>query len=365
MQPLVTIAVAVYNIDEKMLRLCLNSVAENTAESDEIIIVDDCSQNGSYEICREYEKKYPRITLYRTDKNSGIGYVRNLMIDKANGKWIYFVDGDDVMGAGAHESAEYAGGENADVLIYDYKSFEKDFVCDKTTFIAKYKLLDKDCTDRIAMACLAESPCDIFGHTASKGCTSKGYNREFLLNNKIRFIEDLKISEDSVFYADVLCRCKKAVYFPFTLYYYRSANEHSVTNAYNADMDGLRKLYLMYFDEKCERYFPGREDIKQLHRKYKIPSVIYRQLKLDIFHKNNPKPYAERKREFESFLSEEPYKSALEEFDCDGCGWIERALVFSLAKIRNFFALNILFKHPVVLKFYGGIKNRLRILFGR
>ena len=106
-------------------------------------------------------------------------------------------------------------------------------------------------------------------------------------------------------------------------------------------------------------YFGGRADLMELHDRYKIPSVIYRQFKLDTFHRDNLKPYGVRKREFNEFLSEEPYASAMKKFDCKACEWNERALIFSLAKQRNFFALNALFRHPILLRIYGGLKNRL------
>ena len=362
MRPLVTIGVAVYNVDEQMLRLCLDSVVNNTEKEDEIIIVDDCSQNGSYEICRQYKQNDARITLYRTNKNSGIGYVRNLMIDKASGERIYFVDGDDILAPGAHISAQYAKNCNADVLIYDYKSFEKEVKYDGTHFENKCVQLDSANVERIAISCLTEAPCDLFGKNVSKACTSKGYKISFLKENNIRFIEDLKISEDSVFYADVLCNCKSALYFPFTLYYYRSANEYSVTNSFNPDMSLLKTKYLKYFNEKCNKYFYGRQDVRMQYIKYKIPAVIYRQFKLDIFHKDNPKSYTKRKKEFNAFLANDPYKTALDRFDVKQCKWIERALIFKLAKEKNFFALNIIFKHPCILKIYGGIMSRINAI---
>lgn len=357
MFPLVTVGVAVYNIAEDMLRECLDSVVSGTDESCEVIIVDDCSQNGSYEICKEYADKYPRIELIGNERNSGIGRVRNLIIEKAHGEWLYFADGDDLLAPGAAQSAALAA--DADVIIYDFKSFYGECAHDGIPFSQKHMPLTKEQTDNLAIACLAESPCDIAGHTVSKGCTAKGYRRQLLLDKNIRFIEDLKISEDSVFFADTLCRCNSAVYFPFTLYYYRATNEDSVTNRYNPHMAELRRLYLKYFNQKCNEYFANRDDLKRLHDKYKIPSVIYRQFRLDTFHKDNPKPYGVRKREFGEFLAAEPYKTALENFDCENCAWHERALIFKLAKAKNFFALNAVFKHPFLLKIYGGLKNRL------
>lgn len=357
MRPAITVGVAVYNIDCAMLTECLDSVIDATDDSCEVIIVDDCSTNGCEKICREYAQEHPRISLIRNPHNCGIGRVRNIMIDAARGERILFVDGDDVIAPGAVQSAAVCG--DADVIIYDFAVFDGECRRDGASFSPEYVEISAQRIEELAVACLAEAPCDIAGRTVSKGCTVKSFRRELLIENNIRFIEDLKISEDSLFFADVLCQCKKAVYFPFTLYYYRHRNGTSVTNRYNADMAELRRLYLKYFDEKWQEHFGGRTDLSDLQLKYKIPSVIYRQFKLDTFHRGNPKSYWQRKREFNEFLSEEPYAAAIRNFDCKACAWHERALIFALAKRRRFFALNALFHHPILLKIYGWGKNKL------
>ena len=68
-EPLVSVIIPVYN-SKKRLASCLDHVAALDYPALEVIVVDDCSTDGSLEICREYEKKYPFFHVI-TKENEG------------------------------------------------------------------------------------------------------------------------------------------------------------------------------------------------------------------------------------------------------------------------------------------------------
>lgn len=355
--PIITIGIAVYNINEEMLTECIESVTASDCKDIEILIVDDCSQNNSYEVCKRYADADDRIVLIKNEKNRGIGYVRNLMIERACGRWIFFLDGDDVFGKSYRASVAYADGMDYDILMYDYKCFEGEPCSDKSFYDGTYIELSKTDLECCCIACLTESPCDIIGRTLAKGCTVKAFKKEFLIKNNLRFIENLKISEDSLFLADALHVCGRALYFPFVIYYYRS-NPHSVTNAYNGDTEKLRARYLRYAKEKIDKYYPNQKGVMSLYEIHKISSAVYREYKLNIFHKDNPKSYIKRREDFIRFLSSEPYGSLIRNIDLRHCKWKERRLIIALSKKKSFFMLNLIFKNPIAFRIYGGFANR-------
>lgn len=90
---LVSIIVPVYNSSER-LELCLDSIVGQTYKDIEVLIVDDCSTDGSLEICRRYEAKYPYIHVF-TKPNEGVSAARNYGMRKASGEYIQFADSDD------------------------------------------------------------------------------------------------------------------------------------------------------------------------------------------------------------------------------------------------------------------------------
>lgn len=359
MKPLITIGVAVYNIDKESLTECIESIVSNRSGSFEIIIVNDCSTNGCDAVCKKYASADSRIEYVEFAKNHGIGYVRNAIIERARGEWIFFVDGDDKIYSNFEDSVRSEHTSGCDILIYDYESFTEEQLYNCSFYDGKYELLSQKEIERCCIACLTEAPCFIKGKSLSKGCTAKGYRKDFLIKNNIRFVEELKISEDSMFYADALHQCSKAVYFPFTLYYYRSGNKQSVTNNYNPDTAELRSLYLIFACKRIADYFPGRDDVKELYYSYKIAAVAFMECKLNIFHKNNPKGYFERRKEFLKFFSEEPYNTAIEKMNPYMYNWRERTIIFKLIKKRSFFMLNFIFKNPIALHWYGGAAHRI------
>lgn len=91
--PLISVIVAIYNVEE-YLRVCLDSLASQTYENIEFILVNDGSSDNSENICSEYLKKDSRFKLINQE-NMGLSAARNTGIDHAKGQYLGFVDGDD------------------------------------------------------------------------------------------------------------------------------------------------------------------------------------------------------------------------------------------------------------------------------
>jgi len=93
--PLVSIIIPVYNT-AKYLSNCLNSIINQSYCNLEIIIIDDGSTDDSYKIAKKYASKDSRIKLVH-QKNSGQSTARNHGIKLATGKYISFIDSDDLI----------------------------------------------------------------------------------------------------------------------------------------------------------------------------------------------------------------------------------------------------------------------------
>jgi len=75
---------------------CVESVLAQTFENWELIIIDDCSVDCSLEIIEQFIQKDNRIQLITLKKNIGAAAARNIAIQKAKGRYIAFLDSDDV-----------------------------------------------------------------------------------------------------------------------------------------------------------------------------------------------------------------------------------------------------------------------------
>jgi glycosyltransferase involved in cell wall biosynthesis len=95
-EPLVSILITSYN-REKYLAEAIESVLNSTYKNLEIIIVDNCSSDRSIEIAKEYQKKDGRIKVYVNLSNIGQFNNRNLAASYATGKYLKYVDSDDII----------------------------------------------------------------------------------------------------------------------------------------------------------------------------------------------------------------------------------------------------------------------------
>lgn len=94
-EPLVSIITPVYNA-ERFLSDTIKSVQNQTYKNWEILLVDDCSKDNSAQIIKEFQKYDDRIKYIKLEKNSGASVSRNTGIKNAKGRFIAFVDSDDI-----------------------------------------------------------------------------------------------------------------------------------------------------------------------------------------------------------------------------------------------------------------------------
>ncbi|MCI9084586.1 MAG: glycosyltransferase family 2 protein [Bacilli bacterium] len=92
---LISIIVPVYNA-EKFISDTINSIKKQTYKNWELILVDDCSIDNSVRIIKEFIKNDNRIKLFQQNKNNGVATTRNKGIEVATGKYLCFIDADDL-----------------------------------------------------------------------------------------------------------------------------------------------------------------------------------------------------------------------------------------------------------------------------
>lgn len=118
-----SIIVPVYNMaaDQK-LEYCLNSLVNQTIEDYEIIAVDDCSTDASWNILQRYEKEYSgKFRAIHSEVNQKQGGAKNIGMAAARGEWIGFIDSDDWITPDFYERLIAKGEETgADVVGCDY-----------------------------------------------------------------------------------------------------------------------------------------------------------------------------------------------------------------------------------------------------
>lgn len=113
-----------YNVEPYIAR-CLDSLLMQDMPQDEyeIICVNDCSPDHLREVVLDYQKRYPIVRLIEHTVNKTAGGARNTGLDAARGKYVWFVDPDDMISQGVLSLIfEKAESEDLDILYFNFDS---------------------------------------------------------------------------------------------------------------------------------------------------------------------------------------------------------------------------------------------------
>lgn len=100
---LLSIVVPMYGV-ERYIGECLESLQRQNYDNVQIVVVDDGSPDGSYEVARRYAKRDPRIEIVR-QQNGGLSAARNTGVRHARGEFLAFLDSDDFVDRHAYQEA--------------------------------------------------------------------------------------------------------------------------------------------------------------------------------------------------------------------------------------------------------------------
>lgn len=230
----VSIIVPIYNVEEYLER-CLDSLAVQSYSNIEILLVDDCSTDGSAGIAQRYAQKNPRIFQFiEREKNGGLSAARNTGMEEARGQWLAFVDSDDWV-TEDYISAMYrkAKDDNADIVIcslyYYYSENNYKEMC-------PFGDLTTQSSHKEKVALIRPYAC------------GKLFRKSLFENFKIKFPEDIQRSEDIAAIIPVCCMTERISLLHRPLYYYYQ-RATSLSNQNQKGMD------LSFYPRTVERMF--------------------------------------------------------------------------------------------------------------
>lgn len=209
----VSIIIPVYNA-EKYVANTIKSVVNQTLKDIEIILVNDGSKDNSKEICEKYANEDDRIIVINKE-NGGLADARNAGMSKATGKYIMFLDADDLYEIDSCEHMyNVIEKSKADYVIGNYQMMDEDGTKWKNSAFSSenYKefKLDKNDYERAFF---------VMNSTA----WNKIYNTQFLRNNDITF-KVPSPSEDDYFTSLCYIKAKYGYYTSKIMYLYRNSS---------------------------------------------------------------------------------------------------------------------------------------------
>ena len=249
---MISVIVPVYNV-ETYLRICLDSIINQTYKELEIILVNDGSTDNSGAICDEYAQKDKRIKVIHK-ANGGVSSARNVALKISRGDYVGFVDSDDYL----HKDYflmlyTYIKRNDCDLSICSMKFFNDieslSFEKFKNSNENKISLNRKQVFEEMI------SNKKIYGFLWNK------LFKKDLIN--IPFAENIHFTEDFLFCAQYVQNIKKAIFIDLPLYYYRQNRENSITSN------------TLKYDNKIFSSLEGQLKIMEIYQKNNIKLTNY------------------------------------------------------------------------------------------
>ncbi|MBR1397823.1 MAG: glycosyltransferase [Selenomonadaceae bacterium] len=302
--PAISIVAPMYNV-EKYVSQCLESVLRQTFKDFEFIITDDCSTDNSVNIVESYIPKFEgRLRLVRLKKNSGGAVVpRNTGLSLSRGKYIALIDTDDLYTDSALEELYNIAEETqADIVATEryYEAKTNDDIIDSNTpLIKKTNTRIKDFVDKPAVVSddMAERVKDWTNRRFSEYPWDKLYRRDFIIENNIRFPQNMRVRDDTVFSFYCICLADKIVRVPNIINIYRMRTDSLSNDRIINKLDKYLNKWLTDIIEFVRNMeaFMNNFDFFVKNPQYKYMPV-YRYIQEELFHHMSPlynkfKPY--------------------------------------------------------------------------
>lgn len=307
-----SVIIPCYN-SRKWLDISLNSLENQTFKDFEVIVVDDCSSDDTYDYITDYQRNTNlSLNVLKNARNSGPGVSRNNALKEAHGEYVTFLDSDDwyendflkKMFSRIQETG-------ADIVFCD---FYRDFVGDKSQVIRCTAHYSEKTTKKEYVALCYDSLC------------VAGINRKLFDGISLPVLYN---AEDSAMVPLLVSKASKITYIPEALYHYLCRKSSLSTSKSKKIADSFYQAYQFLrkevsLDYKDEIVFRGIRMI--------LYGVVYNSIRL-----------GENRNSFGWMVKE---------FQEDNPGYFQNPYMKTLPKRKVFFIWCVKKKWDWVLRYY-------------
>lgn len=295
----VSVVAPVYQLPHPLLARCLDSLAAQTLDGVEVLLIFDEPAEGYLPVVEQYRDKL-RLRVVE-QPHGGVSAARNRGIASAQGRWISFVDSDDWIDGEMLERQVKAGEEHGADLVMSELTMEYGAVSQPRCYLPHSQLFEGAEKRRFEQDVLKPQ-------TGAGFVTAKLFSRRLLVEHGLKLREELSAAEDAEFMFRVACAASRIFYLPQAMYHYWF-NTGSAVRRYRPDY--------------AQRYIRSMEaihgDLDQMgDRDYCRDAfdscVLYHLLLIavnDCFHPGNGKTGVEQRRAFRAMAAQPLFAGAL------------------------------------------------------
>ena len=234
--PFFTVIMPVYKT-EAYLPAAVESVLRQSFTDFELILVDDCSPDGSGAICDAYADKDVRVRVIHLPQNGGASHARTVGFASAKGSYILFMDSDDTVSDTIMEAAhEVLRADQPQVLMFgaqevytdaNGRAFSRVDIC----YPAKHLTTHEQVRDEV----ISIEKTTLFGYL-----WNKFYAAEVLRNSGVSFA-DMPLNEDFRYNIELFRSVMSLTVLDVVGYYYYKRENESLTGRFVADYFALQQ----------------------------------------------------------------------------------------------------------------------------
>ena len=244
-----SIIVPMYNV-EKYIEECISSVINQTYHNWEMIIVNDGSEDRSYEFASRYAEKDSRIVLLQKE-HGGSAQARNEGLRRSTGEYIALLDGDDYWESHHLERVN---------SVLEQDECDMCIMNNHINFTQKWQnrveLFPMPKNDKLSLEDALHLIFDSRYHVPGAAVLTI-YRKKFLISNGIAYDPQYVSSEDLDFFLQSILKVKKMKFCDHSFYYYRQDN----TNAKTRNMNGERLFSRLAICKKWYMFFQDNETL--------------------------------------------------------------------------------------------------------
>ncbi|MCM1500956.1 MAG: glycosyltransferase family 2 protein [Clostridium sp.] len=300
----VSVIVPIYN-SAATLRTCLDSILCQSFQEYEIILVDDGSEDGSFQVCQQYAKQDSRIRIFKKE-NGGVSSARNFGIEKAQGDYLFFLDSDDYIPPQYLYSMVSAmsnkKGREEPVSTFCFFTADDDIEDEKLECLGRDRL---GYNDALKLYCegLLNPP------------WNKLFDRKIVMDYKIRFPESISLGEDLLFNIAYIQTKEIDEYIVLRglNYFYRKQNRNSLTQKFHPDYFETQNTLYKCLRELAYDIRASSQDMELLEEQY--GNFLFGTLKYNM-RKDNPKGFFQKISDNNHIMRMEAFRSWIRKHQC-------------------------------------------------
>lgn len=305
MLPKVSVVVPVYNVNADYMKVCMDSVLNQTYQKIEILLVDDGSTDGSGSLCDAYAALDSRIRVLH-QVNQGVSMARNNGTALTSGEYVMYVDSDDIMAPFVIEEAvEAAVQTGADLVVGGILKINAFLEFSVPVYSEKkeYFVGEADLIRKLRKQYTAGT--EDLDHLEGGGYIGRGPYARIMrsdLAKSTRFLEKLPIGEDFLWNMALLNKCRKVCIVPKIWYGYLIYGTSAVRKYYGNREEFVSRYLKILWDEN-EQYC--RENIADYAANVAVE--YYCILNYDLLPPKSGLTNAQKRKLARQYLQKEPW----------------------------------------------------------